>query len=126
MEIFKMNAQFQLQDANESQVLLPELQRCVPVSGPVFHQQIVAVIGISLLMVQYLFRKTSKWKWKQKSVARGQLVGNKHEKKTQVRIFMDGAFDLTHYGHMNAFRLGRSLGSYLVVGVNSDESIAAL
>ncbi|EED87956.1 phospholid cytidylyltransferase [Thalassiosira pseudonana CCMP1335] len=36
---------------------------------------------------------------------------------------MDGAFDIMHYGHMNAFRLGRSLGTYLIVGVNSDESI---
>jgi ethanolamine-phosphate cytidylyltransferase len=46
------------------------------------------------------------------------------EVKTEIRIFMDGAFDLMHYGHMNAFRLGRSLGTYLVVGVNSDKSIA--
>lgn len=45
--------------------------------------------------------------------------------KTEIRIFMDGAFDLLHYGHMNAFRLGRSLGTNLVVGVNSDESITA-
>jgi ethanolamine-phosphate cytidylyltransferase len=36
---------------------------------------------------------------------------------------MDGAFDLLHYGHMNAFRLGRSLGTHLIVGLNSDESI---
>ena len=28
-----------------------------------------------------------------------------------------------HYGHMNAFRLGKSLGTYLIVGVNSDGSI---
>ncbi len=41
----------------------------------------------------------------------------------EIRIFMDGAFDVMHYGHMNAFRLGRSLGTYLIVGVNSDESI---
>ena len=40
-----------------------------------------------------------------------------------IRIFMDGAFDLMHYGHMNAFRLGRSLGTFLIVGVNSDSSI---
>ena len=40
-----------------------------------------------------------------------------------IRIFMDGAFDLMHYGHMNAFRLARSLGTHLVVGVNSDASI---
>jgi bifunctional ADP-heptose synthase (sugar kinase/adenylyltransferase) len=31
---------------------------------------------------------------------------------------MDGAFDMMHFGHMNAFRQGRQLGTYLVVGVN--------
>jgi ethanolamine-phosphate cytidylyltransferase len=31
---------------------------------------------------------------------------------------MDGAFDMMHFGHMNAFRQGRSLGTHLVVGVN--------
>jgi ethanolamine-phosphate cytidylyltransferase len=36
---------------------------------------------------------------------------------------MEGAFDLMHYGHMNAFRLGASLGTHLVVGVNSGETI---
>jgi ethanolamine-phosphate cytidylyltransferase len=44
-------------------------------------------------------------------------------KEKEVRVFIDGAFDVLHYGHMNAFRLGRSLGTQLVVGVNSDESI---
>lgn len=48
---------------------------------------------------------------------------NEGEKKKEIRIFMEGAFDLMHFGHMNAFRLGRSLGTHLVVGVNSDESI---
>lgn len=41
----------------------------------------------------------------------------------EIRIFMDGAFDMMHYGHMNAFRLARSLGTKLIVGVNSDESV---
>ncbi|EEY66711.1 ethanolamine-phosphate cytidylyltransferase, putative [Phytophthora infestans T30-4] len=45
--------------------------------------------------------------------------------KEQIRIWMDGAFDMMHYGHMNAFRQARSLGTYLVVGVNDDESITA-
>ena len=40
-----------------------------------------------------------------------------------LRIFIDGVFDLTHYGHMNAFRQARALGQHLVVGVNSDESV---
>jgi len=46
------------------------------------------------------------------------------QEKGEIRIFMDGAFDLLHFGHMNAFRLGRSLGTHLVVGLNSDESIS--
>lgn len=41
----------------------------------------------------------------------------------EIRIFVDGAFDLMHFGHMNAFRLARSLGTHLVVGINSDQSI---
>ena len=36
---------------------------------------------------------------------------------------MDGAFDMLHYGHMNAFRQGRARGTHLIVGINSDESI---
>lgn len=48
---------------------------------------------------------------------------NTTKSRKEVRIFMDGAFDLLHYGHVNAFRLARSLGTHLIVGVNSDESI---
>jgi len=36
---------------------------------------------------------------------------------------MEGAFDLAHYGHMNAFRQGKSLGDCLIVGINSSASI---
>jgi ethanolamine-phosphate cytidylyltransferase len=45
------------------------------------------------------------------------------QQQQEIRIFMEGAFDMMHFGHMNAFRLGRSLGTHLVVGINSDESI---
>lgn len=53
--------------------------------------------------------------------ANGQLEG---KDKKEVRIWLDGAFDMMHYGHANAFRKGKILGTYLIVGVNSDESIA--
>lgn len=49
--------------------------------------------------------------------------GKSLERAREIRIFMDGAFDVMHYGHMNAFRLGKSLGTHLIVGVNSDASI---
>lgn len=44
--------------------------------------------------------------------------------RKEVRIWLDGAFDMMHYGHMNAFRKGKVLGTHLIAGVNSDESIA--
>lgn len=40
-----------------------------------------------------------------------------------LKIFIDGVFDLTHFGHMNAFRQARERGGYLIVGVNADESV---
>lgn len=53
--------------------------------------------------------------------SRGNSVDTSSDR--QIRIWMDGAFDMFHYGHMNAFRQGKSCGTYLIVGVNSDESI---
>ncbi|KAI9348776.1 hypothetical protein DFJ73DRAFT_834867 [Zopfochytrium polystomum] len=40
-----------------------------------------------------------------------------------VRIWVDGCFDLMHYGHANALRQAREMGDYLVVGVHSDADI---
>ncbi len=48
---------------------------------------------------------------------------NVSNNKKEIRIWMDGAFDMMHYGHMNAFRQGRALGTHLIVGINSDDSI---
>lgn len=45
------------------------------------------------------------------------------EKKKEIRVFVEGAFDLMHYGHANAFRQARAVGTYLVAGVNSAETI---
>ncbi|XP_058113514.1 ethanolamine-phosphate cytidylyltransferase-like isoform X2 [Magnolia sinica] len=42
-----------------------------------------------------------------------------------VRVYMDGCFDLMHYGHANALRQAKALGDELVVGVVSDEEIIA-
>lgn len=49
---------------------------------------------------------------------------NKSGKK-RTRVYMDGCFDLMHYGHANALRQAKSLGDELVVGVVSDEEIIA-
>lgn len=44
-------------------------------------------------------------------------------KKRPVRVYMDGCFDMMHYGHCNALRQARALGDQLVVGVVSDAEI---
>ncbi|KAK2981886.1 hypothetical protein RJ640_010403 [Escallonia rubra] len=47
------------------------------------------------------------------------------KKKGPVRVYMDGCFDMMHYGHCNALRQARALGDQLVVGVVSDAEITA-
>ncbi|KAH9305856.1 hypothetical protein KI387_010260, partial [Taxus chinensis] len=51
--------------------------------------------------------------------------GEGEKKNKKVRVYMDGCFDLMHYGHANALRQARALGDELVVGVVSDEEIIA-
>lgn len=53
-----------------------------------------------------------------------EAMEEKDNEGKEVRIFMDGAFDMMHYGHMNAFRKARALGTKLIAGVNSDQSIS--
>lgn len=54
----------------------------------------------------------------------GILKKRAHQKK-RVRVYMDGCFDLMHYGHANALRQAKALGDELIVGVVSDEEILA-
>lgn len=49
----------------------------------------------------------------------------KKKKKRPIRVYMDGCFDMMHYGHCNALRQARALGDQLVVGVVSDAEIIA-
>lgn len=44
----------------------------------------------------------------------------------QVVVFTNGCFDLLHRGHVEYLREARSLGDALLVGVNTDASVAAL
>ena len=41
-------------------------------------------------------------------------------------IFTNGCFDILHIGHIRLLKYAKSLGNYLIVGLNSDESIKRL
>jgi ethanolamine-phosphate cytidylyltransferase len=77
-------------------------------------RRLVKELQVANAELQYLQEKLRK----ESTVSGGGANDNK-----EIRIFMDGAFDLMHFGHMNAFRLAKSLGTRLVVGINSDRSI---
>ena len=53
------------------------------------------------------------------------MMSNTVNVSRPIRLWMDGVFDVMHYGHVNAFRLAKGLGDHLIVGINSDESILA-
>ncbi|CEP15035.1 hypothetical protein [Parasitella parasitica] len=40
-----------------------------------------------------------------------------------IRVWVDGCFDMMHYGHANALRQAKAMGDILVVGVHSDADI---
>ena len=41
-------------------------------------------------------------------------------------VFTNGCFDLLHLGHLSLLNFARSLGDAVVIGINSDASVAAL
>ena len=45
------------------------------------------------------------------------------KRKRRVRVYVDGCFDLTHFGHANALRQAKMLGDELVVGLVADREI---
>jgi cytidyltransferase-like protein len=46
----------------------------------------------------------------------------KHPNKPVI-VWVDGVFDMMHFGHANMLRQAKALGDKLIVGVNSDESV---
>ncbi|KAK2145981.1 hypothetical protein LSH36_642g03001 [Paralvinella palmiformis] len=51
------------------------------------------------------------------------MNGESSKRKKSIRIWVDGCFDMVHFGHANALRQAKQIGEYLVVGVHSDEEI---
>ncbi|OAV97961.1 hypothetical protein PTTG_03187 [Puccinia triticina 1-1 BBBD Race 1] len=42
----------------------------------------------------------------------------------QTKVWVDGCFDLFHYGHANAIRQSRAMADWLVAGCHSDQAIS--
>ena len=68
-----------------------------------------------------------RWRLERQAARERQAAAVREQREQQsrrpVRIYLDGCFDLMHYGHANAIRQAASLGDELVVGVCSDAEI---
>ncbi|KAI9078525.1 hypothetical protein K1719_039463 [Acacia pycnantha] len=40
-------------------------------------------------------------------------------------VYIDGAFDLFHAGHVEILRLARKLGDFLLVGIHTDQTVGS-
>jgi rfaE bifunctional protein nucleotidyltransferase chain/domain len=45
------------------------------------------------------------------------------KEKAEKVVFTNGCFDILHHGHIHYLSKARSLGNYLIVGLNSDRSV---
>ncbi len=54
------------------------------------------------------------------------LIEFKSETKNKKIVFTNGCFDILHVGHLRYLMEAKKLGDVLVVGLNSDESVARL
>src|SRR5215831_10001081 len=65
---------------------------------------------------------------RQKIVSREELTVKVHRRQQsgECGVFTNGCFDLLHLGHVRYLKQARRLGNFLVMGLNSDESVRKL
>lgn len=89
-------------------------------AGDVFSAALAVAIGSNLeapVAARIANRVAAKW-------VHGCAVGQVDV--ADVVVFTNGVFDLFHAGHMSLLEAAASLGTRLIVGINSDESVARL
>lgn len=74
----------------------------------------------SYVPIKYQYRPGTISAWVSRALARH---AKRRRSRRPIRVYMDGCFDLMHYGHANALRQAKALGDELVVGLVPDSEI---
>ncbi len=79
---------------------------------------------IKMYYSRYLKRNT----YTDKVVSQNELKGfvEKQKQKGYSFVFTNGCFDILHAGHISYLQEAKNLGDYLIVGINSDDSVKRL
>ena len=64
--------------------------------------------------------------FEKKMLTQGELEHFRKKNGGKRIVFTNGCFDILHRGHVELFVRAKSLGDLLVVGLNSDDSVARL
>ena len=73
-------------------------------------------------------KKMTKWeklKYKITNAEEAQTVISSWKDNEETVVFTNGCFDILHRGHVTYLAKAASLGDYLVIGLNSDDSVKA-
>lgn len=74
----------------------------------------------SYVPIQYQYRPGTFTGWIANKLAKH---AKRRRSRRPIRVYMDGCFDLMHYGHANALRQAKTVGDQLVVGLIPDSEI---
>eukprot|EP00798_Chlamydomonas_sp_ICE-L_P032543 gene32543-17260_t len=73
-----------------------------------------------VIPLQYQYRPGTISGWLANALSK---YSKTRRKQRPIRVYMDGCFDMMHYGHANALRQAKAAGEVLVVGLIPDSEI---
>jgi len=56
----------------------------------------------------------------------GKLIASVRKEEKAKVVFTNGCFDILHRGHVDLLEKAKALGNFLILGLNSDESVRRL
>jgi len=93
---------------------------CAAAAGTLAYAAYRAADGQPLIPHRYRYRPGTITGWLATALS---YHSQRRRRRRPVRVYMDGCFDMMHYGHANALRQAKALGDVLVVGLIPDAEI---
>ena len=87
---------------------------------------VVGKVGTATAKISELEKTIFEEGGKQKTLEELKEIRNNLKKLGKKVIWTNGCYDILHQGHIDLLKKSKSLGDYLIVGLNSDQSVKKL